>query len=94
MRGIQCAVTRTDLKASVPPYLPQEAFTLQEALDSFTSGGAYASFEETKKGMIHPGMLADFVILQKNPFDGPASGIRNISILETYLAGKKVFGKS
>ena len=92
--GIQCAVTRTDLKSSVPPYLPGEAFTVQEALDTFTLGGAYASFQEQRKGRIQPGMLADFVVLEKNPFDEPASGIRNISIAETYLAGKKVFTKS
>ena len=92
--GIQCSVTRTDLKAGVPPYLPEEAFTLQEALDSFTSGGAYASFEEHKKGTIRPGMLADFAVLEKNPFDESVSNIRNISVLETYLAGKKIFTKS
>lgn len=92
--GIQCAVSRTDLKASVAPYLPEEAFTVQEALDSFTSGGAYASFEELRKGKILPGMLADFVLLDANPFSEKVSNIRNISVLETYLAGKKVFTKS
>ena len=92
--GIQCAVSRTDLKGSVPPYLPEEAFTVQEALDSFTSGGAYASFEEQRKGNIQPGMLADFVVLEQKPFTEAVSNIRNISVLETYLAGKKVFVKS
>lgn len=92
--GIQCAVSRTDLKASVAPYLPEEAFTVQEALDSFTSGGAYASFEELRKGKILPGMLADFVLLDATPFSEKVSNIRNISVLETYLAGKKVFTKS
>jgi predicted amidohydrolase YtcJ len=92
--GIQCAVSRTDLKASVASYLPEEAFTVQEALDSFTSGGAYASFEELRKGKILPGMLADFVVLDANPFSEKVSNIRNISVLKTYLAGKKVFTKS
>ena len=92
--GIQCAVTRTDLKASVQPYLPEEAFTVAEALDSFTSGGAYACFQEHIRGKIQPGMLADFVILQKNPFTEPTSNIRKIPVLETHLSGKKVFGKS
>ena len=39
-------------------------------------------------------MLADFVLLDKNPFEEFASNIRKISVLETYLAGKKVFCKS
>ena len=92
--GIQCAVTRTDLTGSVPPYLPEEAFTIQEALDSFTTGGAYASFEECTKGKIQPGMLADFVVLGKNPFTETVSEIRNIPVLETWLGGKNVFRKS
>lgn len=93
MAGIQCAVTRTDLQGSVPAYLPEEAFTVQEALDSFTSAGAYASFEEHCKGKILPGMLADFVVLDRNPFTEAPSTIRNISILETYVGGKLVYQK-
>ena len=92
--GIQCAVTRTDLNSSVPPYLSEEAFTVQEALDSFTAGGAYASFQEHCKGRVQPGMLADFVVLEKNPFEEAASSLGTISISETWLAGKKVFTKS
>ena len=62
LAGIQCAVTRRDLKG-YGPYLPEEAFTVKEALDSFTQGGAYAGFEETVKGRIEPGHLADFTVL-------------------------------
>ena len=83
LAGIQCAVSRT--------YLPDQAFTVQEALDSYTIKGAFASFEEQIKGQIRPGMLADFVILDKNPFDVPACEIRDISVCATYLGGRKVF---
>ena len=91
MGGIQCAVTRRDLKG-VGPYLPQEAFTVQQALDSFTKAGAYASFEEASKGQIQPGMLADFVVLGEDPFDTNAQTIKNIPIMATYLGGKQVYG--
>ena len=94
LAGIQCAVTRTDLKGSVPLYLPDEAFTVQEALDSFTAASACASFEEQKKGRICPGMLADFVILEKNPFMEDPANIRTISVLETYIGGVSVFQRS
>lgn len=94
LAGIQCAVTRRDLKGSVPVYLPQEAFTIQEALDSFTSGSAYACFEENKKGKIQPGMLADFVILETNPFGKDPSQISSISVAETYVGGKSVYRKT
>ena len=92
MAGIQCAVTRRDLKG-FGPYLEQEAFTVQEALDSFTSAGAYASFEESRKGRIQPGMLADFVVLGEDPFAADPSTIKDIPILATYLGGKKVYAK-
>lgn len=88
--GIQCAVTRRDLKG-FGPYHPEEAFTVAEALDSFTRGGAWASFEEKCKGMILPGMLADFVILGADPFAVDPGQIRNIPVLATYLAGREVF---
>ena len=93
MAGIQCAVTRRDLNG-YGPYHPEEAFTVAEALDSFTKGGAWASFEEKKKGTIAAGMLADFVILGEDPFMIDPAQIRNIPILATYLAGRKVFAQN
>lgn len=90
MGGIQCAVTRRDLKG-VGPYLPGEAFTVREALDSFTKAGAYASFEESVKGQIRPGMYADFVVLGKDPFAVAEDKIKDIPVLRTYVAGKRVY---
>jgi len=89
--GIQCSITRSDLKGSTDPYLPNEGFTVKEALDSYTSGGAYSSFEETIKGKIAPEMLADFVILKTNPFDISPSEIKDIPVYATYVGGKEVF---
>jgi len=92
MAGVQCAVTRRDLKGN-GPYLPGEAFTVQEALDSFTKMGAKASFEEAIKGKIHSGMLADFVILGENPFATAPDKLKDIPVLSTYLGGKPVYQK-
>ena len=92
MGGIQCAVTRRDLKGN-GPYLPQEAFTGREALDSFTKMGAKASFEEAVKGEIQPGMLADFVVLGENPFETDSNKLKDISILQTWLGGRLVYAK-
>lgn len=90
LAGIQCAVTRKDL-AGNGPYLEDEAFTLKEAIDSFTRWGAYASFEENIKGQIAPGMLADFAVLGKNPFETAPEAIKDIPVLATYLGGKRVY---
>ena len=93
MGGIQCAVTRASLHGDNPqPYLPEEAFTVQEALDSYTIRSAEASFEENRKGRIAPGFLADFVILEKDPFEVPANTLKDIAIKATYMDGRKVYG--
>ena len=90
MAGIQCAVTRRDLKGCTP-YRPDQAFTMQEALDSFTKAGAYASFEEERKGRIRPGCLADFVVLGSDPFHTPVDKLKDIPILQTWLDGCRVW---
>jgi predicted amidohydrolase YtcJ len=89
--GIQCAVTRSNLAGTAPVYLPHEAFSVEEALYSYTAAGAYASFEETVKGMIQPGMLADFVVLGADPFRVDPHTIKDIPVLAAYLAGDKVY---
>lgn len=91
MRGLQCAVTRQPLDGSLPPYRPEEAMTVEEALYSYTAEGAHASFEEGFKGQILPGMAADFVILSDSPFDVPPQDIHHIQTLQTFLGGKCVY---
>ncbi len=93
MRGLQCAVTRQPLDGSIPPYRPEEAFTVEEALQIYTAEGAYASHEEDFKGQIKPGMAADFVILDGNPFDVHAGDIHKIKTMRTFLGGKCVYGE-
>jgi len=91
--GIQCAVTRQNLAGDYGPYLPQEAFTVQEALDSYTIESAVASFEESVKGKIQPGMLADFVVLGDDPFTVDPHHIKDIPVQATFLGGKQVYGE-
>lgn len=91
MNCIQCAVTRTDLKGDCDVYLEHEAMSVKEAIDSYTIEGAYASFEEDKKGKIQKGMLADFVVLNENLFEIEKTKIKNIKVLQTYVDGKLVY---
>ncbi len=91
LKCMQLAVTRQPVDRSTPPYLPEEAFTVEEALQSYTSAGAYASFEENIKGEMLPGMLADFTVLEESPFDISSDRIRNIPVLSVYLGGNKVW---
>lgn len=91
-RGIQCAVTRKDLsKKSQEPFLESEAVSTQEALRAYTVGGAFASFEENQKGSLQVGMLADLVILNRNPLDCPSHELSDIQVVQTFKAGELVY---
>lgn len=61
------------------------------ALQALTSGPAWQIFEEKRKGRIKTGMLADFVILDKNPLIRPVDEIRDIKVLETVKEGESVW---
>ena len=90
MAGIQCAVTRRTL-GGLGPYLPRQAFTLRQALDSYTVAGARASFEEGCKGRIAPGFLADFTVLGQDPFALPAEALHAVPVTAVCLGGREVF---
>lgn len=91
LRGIQCAVTRRSVGSSDAPYLPDQAFTVKEAIDSYTIRGAEGSFEEGIKGTIAFGKLADFVVLNENPFETDPEKIHAIKVIATYMGGREVY---
>lgn len=92
LKGIQLAITRTSIDGK-GPYLKQQALTVEQAIDSFTKNGAYASFEEDVKGQIKVGMYCDFVVLDEAIEDVDVFHIKDIDILATYVAGNKVYSK-
>ena len=61
------------------------------ALQALTTGPAWQIFEEDRKGRIKPGLLADFVILDKNPLTTPVYDIKAIKVLETIKEGRSVW---
>ena len=61
------------------------------ALQALTTGPAWQVFEENQRGRIKPGLLADFVVLDRNPLTTPVDDIRAIRVLETVKEGKTVW---
>ena len=57
-------------------------------------GGAYASYDDGRKGSITKGKYADMVILDKNIFDIPEEEIKDTKVLKTILNGKIVYERS
>ena len=87
--GIYAAVTR---RAETGELLGEsERISAQEALRMYTSGGAYAAFQEEEKGSIEAGKLADLVLLDEDPTGVEAEGIRNIKAGLTVIGGRVVW---
>lgn len=90
--GIYAAVTRSTLDGANPDgWVPAEKVSVEEALTAYTSTAAYASFEENIKGILKPGLLADFVILNKNLTEIPAEEIRDSLVMRTFIGGETVY---
>jgi len=70
---------------------PDERVTIKQALRMFTYHGAYASFDEDKKGSIEVGKLADLAVLSDNLLDVPTNKIKNVSVDMTIIDGKIVY---
>lgn len=91
MRGIYCAVTGCDTKGNGPCW-PEQILSREQALFGYTAAGAYASFDEDVKGMIKPGMYADFITLDTDLMTCADSEILGAKVTGTYVGGKKVYG--
>ena len=89
---IYAAVTRATLDGKNPNgWFPEQKLTVEEAVEAYTMGSAYAEFQENVKGSIAPGKLADMVLLSQDIFRIPPESIRNTKVLKTFVGGKLVW---
>jgi predicted amidohydrolase YtcJ len=89
-RGIYCAVTRKN-EAGTKEYFPEQKLNIQQAIAAYTSGSAYAQFAEKDKGQLRPGMLADFVVLDRDITKISPEEILKTRVLRTVVGGKTVY---
>jgi predicted amidohydrolase YtcJ len=89
-RGIYAAITRKN-EAGTKEYYPQEKLTIDEAIAAYTSGAAFADFSDHDKGTLAPGMLADFVVLDRDITKVTPEEILKIKVLRTVVGGKTVY---
>ncbi|HZW58817.1 MAG TPA: amidohydrolase [Woeseiaceae bacterium] len=90
--GIYAAVTRRTLDGAHPDgWVPSQKISVEQALAAYTSEAAYASFEEDVKGRLKAGMLADFVLLDRDLTRIPPQTIRDTRILRTVVGGRTVY---
>jgi predicted amidohydrolase YtcJ len=94
LEGIYAAVTRRTLDDRHPDgWVPSQKITVEEALRAYTNTGAYASFEEAEKGMLRMGMLADFVMIDRDLTRVAPETIRDAKVLMTVVGGRVVFDR-
>ena len=58
---------------------------------SYTGNAAYSSYEEDIKGTITVGKLADFAVMEEDPFTVDPLHIKDIRVMQTWLGGEKVY---
>jgi predicted amidohydrolase YtcJ len=92
MRGIFVAVNRTLFDGEpAGGWLPKERLSLGDAIRAFTSGAAWASFDEQRKGTLERDMLADIVVLSTDVFALPAERLLEAEVVVTIMDGKIVY---
>lgn len=90
--GLYAARTRRD--ASGQPaegWKPEQVLTGDEALAAFTTGAAWASFAETKRGVLKPGFDADLVVLPVDPVTDAPEQLLDAKVKVTVMDGVDVY---
>jgi predicted amidohydrolase YtcJ len=89
-RGLYAAVTRKTENGKQEYFLDQR-ITMDQAIAAYTQGSAFAEFEEKEKGKLVPGMLADFVVLDRDLTASSPEKILATKVLRTVVGGKTVY---
>jgi predicted amidohydrolase YtcJ len=92
MKGIYAAVARQTLDGEpAGGWFPEERVDVETALRAYTANTAWAAGEEDRKGRLAPGLLADLVVLDADPFAVPPSALKDIAVRYTIVDGRVVY---
>ncbi len=89
-RGLYAAITR-ESENGKKSYYPEQKLTIEQAITAYTTGSAFAEFSEKQKGKLEPGMLADFVVLDRDVTSVPPAKILETKVLRTVVGGRTVY---
>jgi predicted amidohydrolase YtcJ len=89
-RGLYAAVTRQSENGK-QQYFAAQRLTMDQAIAAYTAGSAFAEFEEKEKGKLASGMLADFVVLDRDLTSIAAEKVLGTKVLRTVVGGKTVY---
>jgi predicted amidohydrolase YtcJ len=86
LAGIVAGVRRT--LDERPPWRPEQAVTVEEALRAATVAPAWLEGQERRRGTLAPGRLADLVVLDRDPLDCRPEELRELRVLATMVGGR------
>ncbi len=90
--GVQNALTRQTQEGNPPGgFVPRERISLQDAIQAYTLGAAYAGHREKTEGSIEPGKVADLIVLSQDLFKIEPNQMANTEVLLTMVGGKVVY---
>lgn len=93
MLGLYAAVTRATLDGKHPGgWVPEQKINIQEAIEAYTLGSAFAEFQDKEKGSITPGKLADLILVSDNLLKIDPRAVRDAKVEMTMVGGKIVYG--
>jgi hypothetical protein len=88
--GMWTTIARRSRGAETPLH-PEQSLSREQAIRLYTINNAFLTFEETRKGSLEPGKLADFIVLDRNILNCPVDEIKDIKVEATYLGGERVY---
>lgn len=92
---IYAAITRQDPEGNPPSgWYPKQRLTLDEALRGYFREAAYAQFEETVKGSLEKGKLADLIVISQDITKVQPKGLLSTRVLKAFIDGKLVYEAS
>jgi predicted amidohydrolase YtcJ len=92
LEGLYAAVTRKDRAGEAGHgWFPDQCLTMQEAIELYTLGSAYAEFMDDRKGIIKKGYLADMVIFRDDLTTIPPEKIMKALVDYTIVGGRIVY---
>jgi hypothetical protein len=90
--GMWITLTRVPRWADQPLH-PEQILTREQAIQLYTINNAFLTFEETKKGSLEPGKLADFIVIDRDIMSCPLEEVKSIQVEQTYLGGKRIYAR-
>ncbi|HEX4930150.1 MAG TPA: amidohydrolase family protein [Gaiellaceae bacterium] len=73
-----------------PAWRPEEAVTVEQALHATCVAPAWLSHDGRRRGRLLPGMLADLVVLDRDPVTCPPDELRELQVVATMVGGRWV----